>query len=585
MPPIHDSESVSQLIGRLHTRERAFDEDSAIDIERLQSLVFANSLMRYEQQQGSGQALPRQLIVIGPTQSGKSSIMNLLLGMEVAGANPLAGYTRHAQGFAVNSHEDDLISGIAGLLPDWERLPEADQPHATGDQYSLQEVEAATPLLEEIPLLLWDTPDFDSVSSRHYRNNVPEICALADLILLVVSREKYADQSVWRMLRLLAPVGIPLLVCLNKTFEDSQDLLIDALEARLAEESIPCMGVFAIPYREGLGEKLVTVDEVAPLQRRCGKLLSTAAGERPGLDDFILSHWPDWTEPVRQELAAESRWLDQVDAALEQAFALYERDYLQDPHYSDTLQRAVVQLLELLEIPGIAAALVRARKLITWPASKLREMFREQRQRTDDGRVIDRETRVLEEALGHLLIQLQHDMAEQALQPAPRVGAWWQAVGGCFRTERLSIEQAFQQATTAYRLDFESEIKAAAERLMRHLQGHPVTLNGLRAARITTDAAAVALAIKTGGIGLNDLIIAPAMLSFTTLLAEGAVGSYMQQVDKELRQRQHQQVKAELFQGLLRGRLRALPEAMRCERCYGIPEQLLAQADQALAHE
>jgi len=524
-------------------------------------------------------------VVIGPTQSGKSSILNLLLGVNAAGANPLAGYTRHAQGFVLKGMAGDLPSGIAGLLPDWERLPEADQPHATGNQYSLQQLEAVAPLLPDRPLLLWDTPDFDSVSSRHYRNNVPEICALADLILLVVSREKYADQSVWRMLRLLAPVGIPLLVCLNKTFEDSQNLLIDALEARLAEESIPCMGVFAIPYREGLGEQLFTVEEVAPLQRRCGELLSTATGERPGLDDFIRSCWPDWTEPLRQELAARERWLDQVDAALEQAFALYERDYLQDPHYSDTLQRAVVQLLELLEIPGIAAALVRARKLITWPASKLREMFREQRHRTDDGRIVDRETRALDEALNHLMIQLQHDMAEQALQPALRVGAWWQAVGGRFKAEKVSIEQAFQQTTMDYRRDFESEIKAAAERLMRHLQEHPVTLNGLRAARITTDAAAVALAIKTGGIGLNDLIIAPAMLSFTTLLAEGAVGSYMQQVDKELRQRQRQQVEEKLFQGVLRERLRALPQELSCGLCYGIPGQLLARADQALAYE
>ena len=67
------------------------------------------------------------------------------------------------------------------------------------------------------------------------------------------------------------------------------------------------------------------------------------------------------------------------------------------------------------------------------------------------------------------------------------------------------------------------------------MQEHPTTLNGLRAARVSTDTAALIIALKTGGIGLNDLILAPAMLSFSTMLAESAVGRYMKTVEEKLK--------------------------------------------------
>lgn len=581
-PSRQDISAIQDLVGRLYARERGFPDAAEADPGHLQSLVYANALLRYAAIAPSLPGLPKQLVVIGPTQSGKSTLVNLLLGGALAEASPLAGFTRHAQGFLAGGGTDEASPDLSPLLPDWERLPEADQPHARGDQYSIQAVAASAPLLERQPVLVWDTPDFDSVGSRDYRHNVPEICALADLILLVVSREEYADQSVWRMLRLLSGIGIPLLICLNKTTPESEAPLMRSLESRLADESIACKGLFTLSYQPGMGEERVQWQEADPLRRRCVELLAGQRASRPGLANFLRAHWTSWTGPVRRELAAGERWRQQVEHALDEALQLYERDYLEDPRYSDTLQRAVVRLLELLEIPGIAAALVRARKLITWPANRLRGLFREHRRRAVNGEVLDSEIRVLEESLGHMWIQLQHEMAEQALQPPAAVADWWRTLAADFSHGRAAMEQAFRDAAEAYREDFENEIEDAAERLLRHLQAHPVTLNSLRAARITTDAAAVALAVKTGGIGLNDLIVAPAMLSFTTLLTEGAVGSYMQQVGKELRQRQRERVEAELFHGLVRPRLLALPSQLQCDRCYGIDRRTLERAERAL---
>jgi len=44
----------------------------------------------------------------------------------------------------------------------------------------------------------------------------------------------------------------------------------------------------------------------------------------------------------------------------------------------------------------------------------------------------------------------------------------------------------------------------------------------------------VVLAVKSGGLGAVDLVVAPAMLSLTTLLTEGALGQYMHRVQKKL---------------------------------------------------
>ena len=67
-----------------------------------------------------------------------------------------------------------------------------------------------------------------------------------------------------------------------------------------------------------------------------------------------------------------------------------------------------------------------------------------------------------------------------------------------------------------------------------------MVLNSLRATRVTTDAAAIALTLHMGGIGVHDLIFAPAMLTVTSLLAESAIGSYMHKVEHELKQHQLQ---------------------------------------------
>ena len=88
------------------------------------------------------------------------------------------------------------------------------------------------------------------------------------------------------------------------------------------------------------------------------------------------------------------------------------------------------------------------------------------------------------------------------------------------------------------------EIDSAAQSLYQKLKEQPATLNSLRATRVTADAAAVVLAVKSGGLGAVDLVLAPAMLSLTTLLTEGALGKYMDRIQRQLTAYQEKEVQS-----------------------------------------
>jgi hypothetical protein len=107
-------------------------------------------------------------------------------------------------------------------------------------------------------------------------------------------------------------------------------------------------------------------------------------------------------------------------------------------------------------------------------------------------------------------------------------------------------------------------------------------LNSLRATRVTADAAVIALALHTGGIGMHDLIIAPAMLTVTSFLAESALGSYMGRVEAELKQRQLAAVKQALFTGSMKKKLLELSGQLSSVTYFNISPEQLQQAESQL---
>ncbi len=151
---------------------------------------------------------------------------------------------------------------------------------------------------------------------------------------------------------------------------------------------------------------------------------------------------------------------------------------------------------------------------------------------TRSGDVVDEEAEALKWTLNSAMINLQGELLNQPQSP------FWVSMNHAFRQQETRIRDQFQQEGDAAREQFAPEQLApqvevaAAQQLYAQLQSQPALLNSSRAAHLTTDEAGVALALKSDGLAPADLILAPAMLSFSTLLTESPLGRYMDTITR-----------------------------------------------------
>ncbi|NOU22888.1 MAG: GTPase domain-containing protein [Methyloglobulus sp.] len=535
--------------------------------QRIDGLILAEAFLRKGQMLTTTPDHPLQIAVVGPTQAGKSSLVNALLNSSVASVSPLAGYTMHPQGFC----DGVTVSACSGLQWYFGRFQQLLQSQLTKDRhdcYSLTQNTTDSTFLPDA--VLWDTPDFDSIDSASYREGVIRTVALADVVILVVSKEKYADQSVWDIMADIEVMQQPTIICLNKLSEGSESLLINSLKDKwqqVRKDEFP--EVVPLYYQKQTGKP--EWPDARQLQRLAGQVNRK---KQPRLEQELLQkHWQPWLEPVLAEHSSLKDWHGLVDQVIQQGLDSYQRDYLNHPHHYETFQLALAELLNLLEIPGLAGILANTRRILTWPIRKMMSVGRKRLHIADSSQ----EVTLLNQIAEHVLIQMADKLLNQAEQN--RQSQWWKEFSSLLRTQRADILQDFSAAAQRYHLAFQEEVENTANQLFHKLQEQPVILNSLRATRVTADAAVIALALHTGGIGMHDLIIAPAMLTVTSLLAESAIGSYMSRVESELKQRQLTAVKQSLFTGSMKLKLLELSGQLSSVTYFNISPEQLQQAE------
>ncbi|MEE7626906.1 GTPase [Methylobacter sp. Wu8] len=532
--------------------------------QRIDQLILAEAFIRKGQLIAASQQPLLQMAVVGPTQAGKSSLANVLLNSSAAGVSPLAGYTIHPQGFCNGVSIEDC-NGLQRYFGRFQQLPQTQLSKDRHDCYSLSENTTDSGLLPHG--VLWDTPDFDSIDSATYREGVIRAIALADMVILVVSKEKYADQSVWDIMAAVEELHQPTIICLNKLVEGSESVIIESLKEKWRHartDEFP--EVVPLYYQKPGGLP------VWPESRR--QLLNQLANKvrrdkHARFEQALLRrHWQTWLEPVFAEHRVLNEWAELVDLMIGQAMESYQRDYLNHPHHYETFQLAMTELLHLMEIPGLERVLAGTRKVLTWPVRQFMKLGRKSLHISDSSYEIV----LLNQIAEHTLIQLSDKLIDKTEQ-----SQWWRQINSVLRSRRQDVLQDFGLAAKDYHLSFQQDVESAAHRLYYKLQEQPVVLNSLRATRATADAAVIALTLQMGGIGLHDLVVAPAMLTVTSLLAESAVGSYMHKVEAELKQNQFDTVKQALFAGSLRLKLLQLPEHLSMNTHFNIsPDQLHA---------
>ena len=346
--------------------------------------------------------------------------------------------------------------------------------------------------------------------------------------------------------------------------------------------------IMALPFVKGLGNGAVEMpssirqevhNKLAGLAQRADRQQQKAA-----IYAFIEQHWQPWTGPVSEEHRAMQTWQLMIKAALEEAAQNYKRDYLDHPEKNDSFQRTLVQLLMLLEIPAIAAPLVKMRSIITWPARKLFDYgksYTSSNNKSVEENAITMEQFVLSNSCDHVLITLINKLDKQEAI-AESLGHWWKLMREQLHSQREQIKAEFEENIIVYQDEFQVEVEQAAQELYSKLEKQPATLNSLRAARTTADAAGLALAVQAGCLGLHDLFLAPLMLSITSMLTESALGNYLKTVKARLRVQQMEAADNRLYRGFLNTTLTSLLKTGDHGEIILISEKALSDATEML---
>ena len=371
------------------------------------------------------------------------------------------------------------------------------------------------------------------------------------------------------------------MVAINKTTEDAAEPLIQAMQHKFDQEGLPCNAIVALPYMaENQADSFFDNPAAINLRRQAIEALSQQKDRISfeQLQAFLDQYLPHWIEPLQLEHVAANQWRDTVKDALDASLQQFERDYLKNPGYRETLDQAIVQLLSLLEIPGMAEPLAKVRHVLTWPARTAINWAKKTKGISDQR---PQETIILEEIIQQLLIKLQRNCGEKAARTTGGEQLWWRQLWDYLHQQQEGLTLHGNRLIDDQHRLFQPQIEAAAAELYEHLKAHPTTLNALRATRAGIDTAAIALAIKTGGLGLHDLLLTPALLSISTMLTEGAVGQYMSSVENELKEAKKVSVDEHLMAPLAL-HLMEMHTHMPDKGLFGLTEQQLNNTEQAI---
>ena len=196
---------------------------------------------------------PLLAVVGGSTGAGKSTLVNSLVGADVAEPGVLRPTTL-VPTLVVSPADRDWFMG-ANVLPGLSR--------ATGGGPGALRVVTAEALGAGLALL--DAPDIDSVVTAN-RELASQLLAAADLWLFVTTAARYADEVPWSFLRSARERSTALAMVLDRVPLEAAGPVARDLERLLAENGLDGTRLFAVPEAALPSEKArLPAEAVAPI--------------------------------------------------------------------------------------------------------------------------------------------------------------------------------------------------------------------------------------------------------------------------------------------------------------------------------
>ncbi|MGB7981076.1 MAG: hypothetical protein WCF36_09830 [Candidatus Nanopelagicales bacterium] len=217
---------------------------------------------------------PLLTVVAGSTGSGKSTVVNSLVGRTVSQPGVLRPTTRHP--VLVHNPGDERWFIDDRVLPHLPRLTGADPrggPVGAQDVFGLHLIAD-----ERVPagLALLDAPDIDSVSASN-RSLAATLMAAADLWLFLTTAARYSDAVPWAALRAAVARDAAIALLLNRVPPEAVGEVTAHLRTLLAAEGLASAPLFVVaeaPLRDGL----VAGEAIDPVRRWLVDLAGDAAG-------------------------------------------------------------------------------------------------------------------------------------------------------------------------------------------------------------------------------------------------------------------------------------------------------------------
>ena len=155
--------------------------------------------------------------VPGGTNTGKSTVFNMLLGREVSPVIPTAAATARPLIAANATRAQQCLEGK--FVPEFDAVPLHDADAVIGRSSPANTLYVATHAALPDRIVLLDTPDVDSIEREHWAV-ADTIRAMGDVLVAVLTGEKYKDDRVVSYFRQALASGRVVVPVMNKANPD-----------------------------------------------------------------------------------------------------------------------------------------------------------------------------------------------------------------------------------------------------------------------------------------------------------------------------------------------------------------------------
>ena len=349
---------------------------------------------------------PLLAVVGGSTGSGKSTLVNRLVGTPVTTPGVLRPTTRHP----VLAHNPVDTEWFASdhILPRLPRITGGNALAGVDDVYGLRLVAVDT-----VPagIGLLDAPDLDSVSQTN-REMAGLLMAAADLWFFVTTASRYADAVPWAALRAAVDRNAAVVIVLNRVPAEAMAEVTAHVRQILTEERLGTAPLFVIP-ESPLVDGMLPADRTADMQNWLTSLVADAAMRAAvarrtvdGAVGHIVSDMPTIVNAIAQQSNSATELRSAVDGCYARAVGR-----LEEAAEDGSLMRGEV-LARWQEFVGTGQLLKRLEEGVSRLRDRIGAAFR------GEPTPPERVSEAIESGLASLLVDAANDAARCA------EGAW-----------------------------------------------------------------------------------------------------------------------------------------------------------------